>query len=236
MRTIDLNADVGEGSPHDAELIPLVTSANIACGGHAGDDRTMEAAARVAIEHGVAIGAHPGHEDREHFGRRELPITPEELLALLNRQVNRLHAIVRGLGGEVRYLKLHGALYHQAGRDAALAEAVVQFIHEFHVPLALLGQPNSQLHQSAIQGEVPYYAEAFPDRAYQADGSLAPRSEPGAVLTDLHEIASHAIDLVEAGSFDSLCLHGDHERAVTNARAIRSALEAQRAVLRSFVG
>lgn len=234
MRTIDLNADVGEGSPHDAELIPLVTSANIACGGHAGDERTMEAAARLAIEHGVAIGAHPGHEDREHFGRRELPITPDDLPALLNRQVNRLHAIVRGLGGEVRYLKLHGALYHQAGRDAALAEAVVRFVHEFHVPLALLGQPNTQLQRAAIQGEVPYYGEAFPDRTYQADGSLTPRSEPGAVLTDSQEISAHAIDLIRKDSHDSLCLHGDAPATLEGAIRINRQLKNAAIALHPF--
>lgn len=236
MRTIDLNADVGEGSPHDAELIPLLTSANIACGGHAGDEREMEAAARVAIESGVVIGAHPGHEDREHFGRREVAITPDELLSLLNRQVNRLHAIVRGLGGEVRYLKLHGALYHQAGRDLALAEAVVRFVHEFHVPLALLGQPVTGLNQAAIKGEVSYYAEGFPDRSYLPDGSLVSRSEPGAVLTNATAIAEHAAQLVTEGAFDSLCLHGDSPGALTGAQAIRRVLIADDIGLRPFAG
>ncbi|QDT69782.1 LamB/YcsF family protein [Planctomycetes bacterium MalM25] len=248
MRTIDLNADVGEGSPHDAELIPLLTSANIACGGHAGDERAMEAAARVAIEHGVVIGAHPGHEDREHFGRRELPITPDELLALLNRQVSRLHAIVRGLGGEVRYLKLHGALYHQAGRDAALAEAAVRFVHEFHVPLALLGRTHSSLDAAANRGEVPFGCEAFPDRAYTPDGLLVPRRESGALLTDEEEIAAQALRFVQDGvpsqsqrmgvyaDAESLCLHGDSPGALAGAQAIRRVLNQHKIGLGPFAG
>lgn len=232
MKTIDLNADVGEGAPHDAELIPLVTSANIACGGHAGDAATMEAAARVAIEHGVAIGAHPGHVDREHFGRRELPITPAELFDLLNRQVNRLHAVVRGLGGEIHYLKLHGALYHQTGRDTALAEAVIRFVHEFHIPLAVLGQGASTLNAAAEQGGIPFYAEAFADRAYRADGSLAPRSELGAMLCEPNAVASQAIRLADAA--DSLCLHGDEAGVIATAHGVRNALERERYLLRPF--
>lgn len=232
MRTIDLNADVGEGAPCDAGLIPLVTSANIACGGHAGDDSTMEAAARLAIDHGVAIGAHPGHADREHFGRRELPITPDALRGLLERQVNRLHSVVRGLGGEVRYVKLHGALYHQAGQDAVLAAAVVDFVNGFHVPLALLGQSGTALERAAAAGGVDFVREAFADRAYLPDGSLAPRASGGAVLTDAPTVVAQSVGL--APKCDSLCLHGDEAGVVERASAIRVGLAAEGITLRAF--
>lgn len=232
MKTIDLNADVGEGTPHDAGLIPLITSANIACGGHAGDERAMEAAARLAIDSGVVIGAHPGHEDREHFGRRELPIAPDELMALLERQVNRLHSIVRGLGGEVRYLKLHGALYHQAGREASLARAVIDFVNGFHIPLALLGQAETVLANAAAIGCVEFAREAFADRAYLPDGTLAPRSTPGAMLQDPAAVAQQAVRLAPDG--DSLCLHGDDANAVANARAARRALSEATIDVRAF--
>ncbi|MEO0530837.1 MAG: 5-oxoprolinase subunit PxpA [Planctomycetota bacterium] len=235
MRTIDLNADVGEGSGNDAELIPLVTSANIACGGHAGDSVTMLEASRVAIESGVVIGAHPGHEDPQHFGRRELPITPADLFDLLNRQANRLHAVVRGLGGEVRYLKLHGALYHQAGRDPALAHAVVEFVHDFHVPLAVFGQRATALADTARVAGIDFAEEAFADRTYRPDGSLVPRSEAGAVLTTSEEITSHALSLAKTDC-DSLCLHGDGKDAVAHAKAVRSALAAAGIGLRAFAG
>lgn len=232
MRTIALNADVGEGTPYDAGLIPLITSANIACGGHAGEERTMEAAARLAIDHGVVIGAHPGHEDREHFGRRELPITPDELRDLLERQVNRLHSVVRGLGGEIRYVKLHGALYHQAGREASLAGAVINFVNGFHIPLALLGQAGTALADAAAAGGVEFAREAFADRTYLPDGTLAPRSTVGAMLQDEAAVAEQAVRL--APDSDSLCLHGDDHHAVENARAVRRALADVAIAVRAF--
>lgn len=231
MRTIDLNADLGEGFATDAELIPLLTSANIACGGHAGDESTMTAAVRQAVESGVAIGAHPGHEDREHFGRRELPITPRELIELLNRQADRLHAIADGLGGRVGYVKLHGKLYHQVGRDAALAEAAIDFVLSYHAPIGLLCMHESALWRIADDADVAY-SEAFPDRLYLADGSLAPRSQTGSVLESPTEIAAQAVQLAEHA--DSLCLHGDHPTAIKNAIAVRAALNEAGYKLRAF--
>lgn len=232
MRTIDINADVGEGAPYDGELIPLVTSANIACGGHAGDGSTMEAATRLAIDHGVAIGAHPGHEDREHFGRRELPISPSELRDLLEHQVNRLHSVVRGLGGEIRYVKLHGALYHQAGRDESLAETVIDFINGFHIPLALLGQTGTALETWAVACGIEFAREAFADRAYLPDGSLTPRSAPKAMLKEVASVVAQSVQF--AAECDSLCLHGDEAGVVERARAIRDGLPAKGLTLRAF--
>lgn len=231
MKTIDLNADVGEGMAWDTRLIPLVTSANIACGAHAGDELSMENAARAAIEHGVAIGAHPGHEDRENFGRKELPITPVELQKLLHEQVDRLHRKVAGLGGSVRYLKLHGALYHQAGRDPTLAATVIDFLSSYHTPLELLCQTATELFRRAEEIDVAN-AEAFPDRRYLPDGSLMPRTEPGAVLTEPKVISAQAIKL--APTCESLCLHGDNQQSFEAAIRVRSALEASGYQLQAF--
>ncbi len=245
-RTIDLNADVGEGAPHDAELIPLITSASIACGAHAGDERTMHAAARLAVAAGVAIGAHPGHADREHFGRRELPITPAEAADLVADQYTRLAGVVEACGGRVQYVKPHGALYHQAGRGTAIAAAIADRVAQLADGLALLAQPGSALEGAAHSAGVPFYAEAFADRAYQSDGSLAPRALTGAVLDDPAQAAAQAAALAARGEAatiegrtisvrcDSLCLHGDGPNAAALAAAVRTGLQASGVFLRPF--
>ena len=247
MKTIDLNADVGEGLATDAELIPLVTSANIACGGHAGDDDTMSDAIVAAYSAGAAIGAHPGYLDRENFGRIELAVTAAEVEQFISEQINRLGAVARHHDQELSYLKLHGALYHQAGRDRALADAVVAVASGYKLgPLPILGQAGSALETVAEDAGVPFYAEAFADRAYLDDGALAPRSLPGAVLTDEAAVAAQAVRLARDGvavslggkripvRCDSICLHGDGANAVTLARAVRAAIEAEGITLRAF--
>jgi UPF0271 protein len=247
MKTIDLNADVGEGHATDAELIPLVTSANIACGGHAGDDHTMSDAIVAAYSAGAAIGAHPGSPDRENFGRHELQFTSSAVKQFVSEQVARLSAIANRHGQDISYLKLHGALYHQAGRDRALAEAVVA-VASRHVatPLPILGQAGSALEAAAKDIGLQFYAEAFADRAYLDDGTLAPRSLPGAVLTDEAAVVAQAVRLARVGvavslggkeipvRCDSICLHGDGANAVALARAVRAAIEAEGIALRAF--
>lgn len=247
MKTIDLNADLGEGVGDEQTLIALVTSANIACGAHAGGESTMESAVRFAMEHGVAIGAHPGHEDRANFGRTELPITPAELSRLVSRQIERLAIIAKRAGASVRYVKLHGALYHQAGRERALADAVAELAAGYSTPLAILGQAGSQLESAASQHSVAFYAEAFADRAYLPDGRLAPRSMEGAMLHEECDAVRQALGIVVDGvaecigggrvpvRCDSLCLHGDGPTAVRLAGAIRAALEEAGVAIRAFV-
>jgi UPF0271 protein len=247
MKTIDLNADVGEGLATDAELIPLVTSANIACGGHAGDTGTMYNTAANAFDERIAMGAHPGHVDPENFGRRELPITASELHHLLLEQLDAITFATTTLGEFVKYLKLHGALYHQAGRDAELARAVVAAALQYeNGPLPILGQAGSALEAAAKEAGLPFYAEAFADRAYLDDGSLAPRSLPGAVVTDEAAVVAQAVRLARDGvavslsgkeipvRCDSICLHGDGANAVPLARTVRAALEAEGIALRAF--
>lgn len=247
MKTIDLNADVGEGLATDAELIPLVTSANIACGGHAGDDHSMAEAIVAAYSAGAAIGAHPGYPDRENFGRVEWPVTPSQIEEYVGQQLRDLNAVAQAHGQDLDYLKLHGALYHQAGRDHALAEAVVSVASRRPIgPLPILGLAGSALDKAAQEAGIPFYAEAFADRAYLDDGTLAPRSQPGALLTDEAAVVAQVVRLARDGAAvslsgkeiavrcDSICLHGDGENAVALARAVRAALEAEGITLRAF--
>ena len=244
---IDLNADVGEGCGNDAELIRLVTSANIACGGHAGDEATIEAAVIAAIKAGVTIGAHPGHADRKSFGRRELPIRSTEVAALITEQVRRLQTIAARHDAQLKYIKLHGGLYHQAARETPIANGVVTAVRQLGGNLALLGLADSELATAASSRGVPFFAEAFADRGYQADGSLLPRSAEGSVLTDealiiaqTVSIATEQCNITATGQriplrADSLCLHGDGANAVASALAVQQALVATGVQLNSFL-
>lgn len=234
-RVIDLNADVGEGFPCDALLMPLVTSANIACGGHAGDEATMMATVARARRQGVAIGAHPGHPDREHFGRRELPIRPEAAAALVVEQVANLERVA---AESPRHVKLHGGLYHQVARDRLLAESVVEAIADRWPSMIVVAPARCLFVEVARARGLRVAAEAFIDRAYAVDSTLVPRSQPGAVIADPTEAARRAVQLardrvVEAvdGTLlpldvDTLCIHGDGPNPVAVAKAVRAALEA----------
>lgn len=237
MTTIDLNCDLGEGAGHDAALMPLVTSANIACGAHAGDDATMRATIELALRHGVAIGAHPGFADREHGGRRERVIAPLAAADLVLRQVQRLQAVARGLGAEVRHVKLHGALYNQVSRDRALAEAVVQALWTTEKRPCLYVLAGSILEAVArAWSDILVVPEVFADRTYQADGLLTPRSRPDALITDPAAAAAQACRMVCEGRVratdgtdvavkaGTICLHGDGPAAVATAREVRQAL------------
>jgi 5-oxoprolinase (ATP-hydrolysing) subunit A len=222
VRTIDLNADVGEGQREaETALIPLITSANVACGLHAGDPETMRVTVALAVRHGVAVGAHPGFDDREGFGRREIAISPAELRDLLLYQLGALDAITRVEGAALEHVKPHGALYNQAATDKSLADAIVATIRLFDPNLPLMGRAGSAMERAAARARHPFIPEAFADRRYCADGSLLPRSEPGALLTDPDEVAAQVRRLVTDGevvasdgsrvriAFESLCLHGD---------------------------
>ena len=232
--TIDLNCDLGEGKPHDAAVMPLVSSANIACGGHAGDNATMAATVALARRHGVAIGAHPGHPDREHFGRRKLPITPPDAARLVVEQIERLSLVA----GEPPYhVKLHGGLYHQVARDDTLAAAVAAVIAARWPEMILVAPAGSRMVAVGRAQGLSVAEEAFLDRAYAADGSLVNRSEPGAVITDPREAAGRAIEIARDGvieasdgvrlalAADTLCIHGDGADPAGLAIAVREALK-----------
>jgi UPF0271 protein len=231
---IDLNCDMGENIGSDEEIMPYITSANIACGFHAGDEVTMRETVRLAKRHGVAVGAHPGWRDRAGFGRREMSLPLEEVEALVREQVEALAAIALAEGVELRHVKPHGALYNQAAKDPALANAIARAVKSISGGLVLVGLAGSGLVEAGIEVGLRVAGEGFPDRNYNPDGTLVSRREPHAMIELPEEVAAHALELVERGiDFDgrrvrveTLCLHGDHPRAAENARRVREALAA----------
>lgn len=231
---IDLNCDLGESSGSDAAIMPYISSANVACGFHAGNPSVMQATVRLAKQYGVAVGAHPGWPDLEGFGRREMSFSVEEVEALVLYQMGALAAIARAEGVELRHVKPHGALYNQAAVNAVLAEAVAGAVKRFRRDLVLVGLAGSSLVESARGIGLSVASEAFPDRVYHPDGTLMSRSLPGAVLHDPAAVAENAVRLATEGIRfggnvvfpDTLCLHGDNETAAENARLVREALAA----------
>lgn len=235
--TIDLNADVGEGAGQDARLMPVITSANIACGFHAGDPGTMRETVALALAHGVAIGAHPGFRDAAGFGRTELArVEPREVEDAVAYQVGALAGIAAARGARLQHVKPHGALYNMAARDAELAEAVARAVKSVDPSLILFGLSGCESIKAARRLGLRTASEAFADRAYQADGSLVPRSQPGAVLHDPDIVVARAVAMVRDGSvraidgtriplrFETLCVHGDTPDAAHLAGRIREAL------------
>ncbi len=224
----------------------LITSANVACGFHAGDPLTLRKACALAAARGVTIGAQVSYRDLAGFGRREMDLPPAELEAEILYQIAALDGIARAEGSRVRYVKPHGALYHRVIRDPRQAEALVSALRAYDPALTLLTSPGGRAAQIATASGTAVVSEAYADRAYQADGSLVPRGEAGAVLTDPGPVAERAVGIVTAGTVlaadgtlvqvqaQSLCIHGDTAGAVTLARAVRHALEHARVRLAPF--
>lgn len=227
---IDLSADVGEGAPDEAELWPLLTSANAACGGHYGDEHTMREAARLAHQHHVLLGAHPSYPDRENFGRKSLAIDPDMLRASLVAQISALAALA-----PLQHVKPHGALYNDAHKNRALAEVIIEAMRAVDPTLALVAPDHSQMAAAARAAGTRVIREAFADRRYEPDGSLTPRSIAGATLT-IQEAAAQAALLAREAvviardgtrvptAFDTLCIHADMEGALARVRAIHDVL------------
>jgi 5-oxoprolinase (ATP-hydrolysing) subunit A len=245
MATVDINCDLGEGAGHDMELMPLISSANIACGAHAGDEVTMRATVQLALKHGVMIGAHPGFPDRENFGRRELAVGAEEISRWVHAQTQGLIAIAGACGARVRHVKPHGALYNLAARDAGVARAVAEAVYEADSRLILVGLAGSRLLEAGADCGLSTMNEVFADRTYQADGSLTPRNRPDAVFEDEASVVEQVLRIVMEGKVtatdgsevgikaDTLCLHGDGPHAVEFARAITAALRAAGVTIRA---
>lgn len=225
LRRIDLNADLGENCGDDAAMLALVTSANIAAGGHAGGGDTLRDTLDRAIELKVRIGAHPSYLDRENFGRTSHAddTSHDELIAHIVAQLRAFDAAVAGRA-EIAYVKAHGALYNDAMARADIAQVLLDALDQWNPQrsVAVMGLPHSELSQAA-EGARVFISEGFADRAYQADGSLVPRSQPGAVLHNLAEITAQAVRL--AATVDSICIHGDTPNAVEMAQQIRTELE-----------
>jgi UPF0271 protein len=221
---IDLNCDLGEGCPHDAELMQLITSANIACGFHAGDPATAYLALRFASEYGVQAGAHPSFPDREHFGRQELVRTESQIYEDCVFQIGALDALAKSVGCALRHIKPHGALYNLACRDDAYARPLVAVAEFFN--LRLFGLPGSRL-EALSSGRCTFVAEGFADRRYRPDGSLVPRSQADAFVENPPEAVKQVEWLIRERGVKTICVHGDNPRAVLFVRELRSALTRQ---------
>jgi UPF0271 protein len=240
--SVDLNADLGEGFgesrlSEDQLLLDLVSSANVACGFHAGDVMTMRDTVRAALDRGVTIGAHPSYPDLPGFGRRELGLSSREIGRHVEYQIRALADVCSLHGARIAYVKPHGALYNRAVWDAKVADAIVDAIRKTNPSLSLLGLPSSEMAKAAERGRIQFVNEAFVDRAYRKDGALVPRSEPNAVIHDVQSAVQRAVMLVRMGSItaqdgsevrinaQSLCVHGDNPDSVAMLRNLRARLE-----------
>ena len=242
MKRIDLNCDIGESfgawtMGDDAGVMPWITSANIACGFHAGDFSTMQQTVLLAKQHNVAIGAHVSLPDLQGFGRRTLKVSPDEAHALTLYQIGALAAFARAAGGHVAHVKPHGALYNMASKDAALSDAIARAVRDFDPNLILVGLAGSELPKAGTALDLTVAHEAFADRRYEADGSLTPRGIPGAVIEDVNDAVAQAIQIAISGKVetrdgsipsiraDTICVHGDRPDAALFAQRLRQALE-----------
>lgn len=237
MNSIDLNCDLGEGYSNDDELMKYISSANIACGYHAGDSDTMHRTVRLAIENNVAIGAHPGYYDKTNFGRVAMKLTAEESYRLVFDQLALMQSVCESHGTRIRHVKPHGALYNQAAKDRSLARSIADAVAQFDRKLVLYGLAGSFLITEAESAGLVTCSEVFADRTYHADGSLTPRSESGALITDREAAIAQVLAMVKCQNVTALsgetipitaqtvCVHGDGETAPQLAKAIREALE-----------
>jgi 5-oxoprolinase (ATP-hydrolysing) subunit A len=234
--SVDLNCDLGEGSRSDQQIIPHVTSVNIACGFHAGNPVIMRQTVRLAVEHGVAIGAHPGLADLAGFGRREMPVTPQEVYGMVLYQTGALSAFARAAGATVTHLKPHGALYNMAAKDEAIAQAIAEATRDFNPDCILVGLAGSELIRAGAAAGLTTASEGFADRSYQADGSLTSRDTPGALIHDPAAAAQQVLKMVLQGTVtslqgtavplraDTICIHGDSPGAANLVQTIRQRL------------
>lgn len=251
MHKIDLNSDLGESFGAytlgmDAELMKYITSANVACGWHAGDPLVMQKTIRAAAKNGVAVGAHPGFPDLMGFGRREIKITPDEAYAYVLYQLGALDAFVRVEGVKLQHIKPHGALYNQACKDEKLASAICRAAQAFDRNLIILAPYNSAFRIAAEMIDQPFAGEFFADRAYMPDGSLVPRSQPGAVIHDADEACRRVLQMAREGTVNcidgtkldmrcvSVCVHGDNAEALKTVQKIRAELEQEGVWLQSM--
>ncbi|MDA8109020.1 MAG: LamB/YcsF family protein [Betaproteobacteria bacterium] len=240
MTRIDLNCDMGESfgawkMGADAEIMPLISSANIACGFHAGDPATIRKTVRLAVDHGVAVGAHPSLPDLQGFGRRVMRISPQEMYDLVLYQAGAIEAFARAAGAKLHHVKCHGALYNMAANDEALSDAMARAVQDLGGDVVLYALSNSRMMQVARGRGLRVAGEVFADRGYLDDGTLAPRGSPGAMIEDEAGAVAHALAMIEQGFVtslsgkrvpvapDTLCLHGDQPGAVAFAKALRKA-------------
>lgn len=245
QRTIDINCDMGEGCGDDAALMPFISSANIACGYHAGDAATMRATIALAADQGVAIGAHPSYQDRENFGRSEVELSPAEIRILILEQLELFASACREVGVVMNHVKPHGALYNRSARDVVVARAIADGVLDFDAGLTLYGLAQSNSTEAARSLGLMAADEAFADRAYEPDGSLVSRKKENALINSPEIAAAQALHIALGGgvvavdgsnvplSAETICVHGDGPNAVAIARTIRSAFELAGVVIKA---
>ena len=250
MRQVDLNCDIGESIEgqvydlqKDLDILPFISSVNIACGKHAGDAYTMHSLVEAALEKGIAVGAHPSYPDAKYFGRRGMSLTPSQVYDLVLYQLGALHAFVHVYGSRVHHVKPHGALYNSAATDKSLADAIALAICEFDKQIILYGLSGSELISAGKHHGLQTCSEVFADRAYQADGTLTPRDKPGAVINDLNLSTAQVIMMVKDNKVkaitgdlipivaETICIHGDHPNAAFTAAAISESLKASDVII-----
>jgi 5-oxoprolinase (ATP-hydrolysing) subunit A len=236
MNSIDLNCDIGEGFPHDEELMQFVSSVNVACGFHAGDTTVMRKTVELAVNAGVAIGAHPSFRDLENFGRKEIQISADEVTDIVFYQILNLKGICEDFGVKMHHVKPHGALYNQAAKDAKIAAAIAKAVKQLDGNLILYGLANSYLISEAEKIDLRTASEVFADRTYQADGSLTPRSQVNALISDVNLSLLQVLEMVQTQQVtatngemikikaETICIHGDGENALEFAEQIHEML------------
>ncbi|MCJ7842600.1 LamB/YcsF family protein [Lederbergia sp. NSJ-179] len=251
MKQIDLNCDIGEGfgtyhSGLDTDIMPYISSANIACGFHAGDFSTMNQTVELALEHHVAIGAHPSLPDLQGFGRRRMAVSPREAFEMVLYQIGALHGFVVAHGAKLHHVKPHGALYNMAATDFALAEAIAEAAYHFHPQLILYGLAGSELIKAGEKLGLSTASEVFADRTYQSDGTLTPRSQPNALIQDAKQAVSQAVRMVKEEKVrsvdgidisvqaDTICLHGDSSSALDFARQLNQRFATEEIYIKTY--
>ena len=243
---VDINCDLGEGMLNDAALMPYISSANIACGFHAGDEDTMRRTIALAIEHGVAIGAHPGFPDKKNFGRTEMKFPEEDIVSIVSEQVYIMLDLVFALGGKLQHVKPHGALYNMSARDLSLASAIANAIKDIDESLILFGLSGSKSIEAADQIGLRTANEVFADRTYTNEGTLTPRQQSGALITDSAVMEQQVLQMIREQKVmslqgkniplkaDTICIHGDGEQAVVFAQQLHQLLKNNHITIQSF--
>lgn len=244
---VDINCDLGEGGRSDDLLMPLISSANIACGYHAGDEETMRRSIKTAMKNGISIGAHPGYRDRENFGRLNQSLSTDEITDLVTEQIQILKKLVNEQGGILKHVKPHGALYNQAATDMEMSRAIAKAIYKLDGKLLLLGLANSCLLEAAEEIGLKTGSEVFADRAYTDQGTLVPRNQSGAIIHDPQKCKDRVLQMITEGlvesisgkqiaiQADSVCIHGDHPDALELARELQAHLLANGVIIQSMV-
>lgn len=246
MLSVDLNCDMGEGCPFDAELMKYISSVNVACGAHAGDDGTMQRTVDLAVENNVAIGAHPGYPDRAGFGRNEMPFSEGDLEYVVSEQILKLRSICDESGAVLSHVKPHGALYNRSARDPLTARVIANAVRKIDPELILFGLSGSFSISEAEHCGLHTASEVFADRTYCRDGSLTPRDRPNALITDPGKAAEQALSMVANGEVaiedgsritvaaDTICVHGDGEEPIAFVQAIREIMLINNITIRSL--